>query len=117
MSNTLKLNKFERSECMPDASIPDVPPIWRELPWKKIERSIFKLQKRIYRASKSGNKTLVRKLQKTMVNSWYAKLLATRRVTQENRGKKTAGVDKVKSLSPKERFELIENLKLTYPLG
>lgn len=47
-----------------------------------------------------------------MVNSWYAKLLATRRVTQDNIGKKTAGVDGVKTLSPKERFELIGNLSI-----
>ena len=115
MSNALPLNKGERSECIPDTSnltCKNVTLTWRELPWKKIERKVFKLQKRIYRASKRGDKTLVRKLQKTMVNSWYAKLLAVRRVTQENKGKKTAGVDGVKSLSPKERFELSENLKI-----
>lgn len=116
MSNALKLNKFERLEWTPD----DTPIIvcenttllWRELPWKKIEKRVFKLQKRIYRASEGGNRMLIRKLQKTMVNSWYAKLLAVRRVTQENKGKKTAGVDGVKSLSPKERFELMEYLKI-----
>ncbi|MBW4569196.1 MAG: group II intron reverse transcriptase/maturase [Tolypothrix carrinoi HA7290-LM1] len=116
MSNALELNKFERLEWLSD----DTPVLvcenvtlnWRELNWKKIERRVFKLTHRIYRASKSGDKKLVRKLQKMMAKSWYAKLLATRRVTQENKGKKTAGVDGVKSLSPKERFELIENLKI-----
>ncbi len=33
-------------------------------------------------------------------------------MTQDNQGKKTAGVDGVKSLKPTERFELISNLKI-----
>jgi RNA-directed DNA polymerase len=35
-----------------------------------------------------------------------------RRVTQDNRGKKTAGVDGIKSLRPRERLALAENLML-----
>jgi hypothetical protein len=27
---------------------------WQDLPWKAIERTVFKLQKRIYQASKDG---------------------------------------------------------------
>ena len=50
---------------------------------------------------------------KTLMNSWSCKVLAVRRVTQENRGKKTAGVDGVKSLSPVARMKLIGQLKLT----
>ena len=46
------------------------------------------------------------------MKSWYAKLLAVRRVTQDNKGKNTAGVDGVKSLSPAARFKLVNNLKL-----
>lgn len=116
MSNALKLNNFERLEWTHD----DTPVLtcenptltWRELPWKKIERRVFKLQKRIYQASLRGDNKLIRKLQRTMVNSWSAKLLAVRRVTQENKGKKTAGVDRIKSLSPKERILLAKNLKI-----
>lgn len=85
---------------------------WVELPWKKIENQVFKLQKRIYRASLSGDTKLVHRLQKLITKSWCAKLLAIRRVTQDNKGKKTAGIDGIKSLNPKERFELIEHLRL-----
>jgi RNA-directed DNA polymerase len=116
MSNALELDKFERLEWLPDDTpilvCENITLTWRELPWKKIERKVFKLQKRIYRASLSGNKKLVRKLQKTMVKSWYAKLLSVRRVTQENKGRNTAGVDKLKSLTPIQRIELSQNLKL-----
>ncbi|BAZ12349.1 RNA-directed DNA polymerase [Calothrix sp. NIES-4071] len=46
------------------------------------------------------------------MNSWSARALAVRRVTQDNQGKKTAGVDGVKSLTPKQRLSLIDKLKL-----
>jgi RNA-directed DNA polymerase len=90
----------------------DAKQAWTMIPWREIENRVFKLQKRIYRASKRGDSKLVRQLQKVIIKSWSAKLLAVRKVTQENRGKKTAGVDGVKSLSPKERFELTEHLKI-----
>ena len=85
---------------------------WEEINWKAVEFQVFKLQKRIYRASLQGDKKLVHKLQRMMVSSYYGKLLATRKVTQENKGKKTAGVDGVKALKPKERLKLAKNLKL-----
>ncbi len=47
------------------------------------------------------------------MRSWSNKVLAVRRVTVENQGKKTAGVDGVKSLSPFARIELVGELKLT----
>ena len=47
------------------------------------------------------------------LRSWCAKLLAVRRISQDNQGKNTAGVDGVKSLSPKQRLSLAENLTLT----
>lgn len=71
---------------------------WENINWAKVEGIIFKLQKRIYRASQNDDIKLIKQLQKTIMNSWYAKLLAIRKVTQENKGKNTAGVDGVKSL-------------------
>jgi len=85
---------------------------WKGIDWKKVEYKVFKLQKRIYRASKVGDTELVRKLQKLLTRSWYAKLIAVRRISQENKGKKTAGVDGIKNLSPNKRLELAKNLKL-----
>jgi len=85
---------------------------WKNLPWKKIERVVFKLQKRIYKASSRGDTKAVRRLQKTLMKSWYAKLLSVRRVTQDNQGKKTAGVDGVKSPTPAARLRLAKELKL-----
>lgn len=86
---------------------------WKDIPWRKLEKKVFKLQKRIFKASQRGDVKAVRKLQKTLMKSWSAKCLAVRRVTQDNQGKKTAGVDSVKSLKPEQRIELVNNLKLS----
>src|SRR4051794_7381421 len=88
---------------------------WKDLPWREIERRVFKLQKRIYKASARGDVKTVHRLQKLLMKSWSAKCLAIRRVTQDNQGKKTAGIDGVKSLTPKERLELTQQLKPTLP--
>ncbi|MGD1700671.1 reverse transcriptase N-terminal domain-containing protein [Dapis sp. BLCC M229] len=85
---------------------------WREINWSKVERRVFKLQKRIYRASQRGDVIAVRKLQKTLIKSWYGKLLAVRRVIQNNQGDKTIGVGGIKSLSPEKCFALAKRLKL-----
>jgi RNA-directed DNA polymerase len=85
---------------------------WHKINWRKLERRVYKLQKRIYQASKRGDVKTFRRLQKLLMKSWYAKALAVRRVTQDNQGKKTAGVDGVKSLTPKQRLELINKMQL-----
>lgn len=85
---------------------------WTDIDWKILEKRVYKIQKRIYKASERGDVKMVRRLQKTLINSWSAKCLAIRRVTQDNQGKKTAGVDGVKSLSPEARMSLVKELKL-----
>ncbi|WP_324282159.1 group II intron reverse transcriptase/maturase [Cyanobacterium aponinum UTEX 3221] len=85
--------------------------IWNQIDWNTVEKQVFKLQKRIYRASTSGNVKLAHKLQRLLTKSYYGKLLATRKVTQDNQGKKTAGIDGVKSLNPKKRLDMVNNLK------
>ena len=85
---------------------------WQSIPWKQVEKVVFKLQKRIYRAKVAGNQKLVKRLQRLLVNSRSAKALAIRKVTQENRGKRTAGVDGRKILTPTQRLKALEHLKV-----
>ena len=85
---------------------------WRHINWRKLEKRVFKLQTRIHKASSRGDVKAVRKLQKTLIRSWSAKCLSVRRVTQDNQGKKTAGVDGISSLSPAARLTLVANLKI-----
>jgi RNA-directed DNA polymerase len=85
---------------------------WNDLDWRAIEQQVFKLQTRIYRAARRGNVRAVHRLQRLLMASWGAKCLAVRRVTQDNRGKRTAGVDGIKNLSPTRRLQLATHLKL-----
>jgi len=90
---------------------------WNQVNWRKLERKIYKLQKRIYRASQRGDVKTVRGLQKMLMNSWSARALSVRRVSQDNQGKKTAGVDGLKSLTPKQRLTLICELNMGYKVS
>src|SRR5438309_935564 len=83
---------------------------WNRVPWKKLEKHCFRIQKRIYRASQRGNKRTVQKLQKLLMKSEAARLLAVRKVTQDNQGKKTAGIDGVKSVKPQDRFTMVHQI-------
>src|SRR5437660_833855 len=83
---------------------------WEQLPWKKIEAAVYRMQKRIFQASKRGDTKTVHKIQKLLMKSKAARLLAVRRVTQDNQGKKTAGIDGVKSVPPKQRLDMVERL-------
>src|SRR5262245_41610062 len=85
---------------------------WNPVPWRTTERQVLKLQKRIYQASHRGEAGCVHGLQRLLVNSRSTRFLAVRRVTQDNCGKKTAGVDGVKSLPPRERLLLADHLSI-----
>jgi len=84
---------------------------WKLLPWKKFRRDLVRLQKRVFKAVREGNKRKALSLQKLILKSSAARFLAIRQVSQLNAGKKTAGIDGKKSLTFKERFELEELLK------
>ncbi|WP_341808031.1 reverse transcriptase domain-containing protein [Wolbachia endosymbiont (group E) of Neria commutata] len=85
---------------------------WDTIPWRKLEKYVFKLQKRIYRASKSNDIKKVHNLQRLLLRSTSAKLLSVRRVTRDNRGKKTAGIDGKANLKEKERLQLAYSLDI-----
>src|SRR5947207_14296004 len=87
---------------------------WKNIPWKKLEQHCFRIQKRIYRASQRGESRKVQKLQKLLMKSEAARLLAVRRVTQDNQGKKTAGIDGVKTIKPKQRQEMAKTIHPTH---
>jgi len=95
---------------MEETKAPDAHPSeeWAALPWRKLEQRLYRLQKRIFKASARGDLKTVYKLQKLLMKSRSARLVAVRRVTQENQGKKTAGIDGVKSVPPAGRFALAE---------
>jgi RNA-directed DNA polymerase len=97
MCYTLKLSKEEQ---------------WRKLPWKEFDKQLRKIQERIYYASVRNDSKGVRTLQKVLVGLTSAKFIAVRRISQDNRGKKTAGVDGIASLTPTQRINLVTELKI-----
>ncbi len=83
---------------------------WKHIPWRKLERYCFRIQKRIFRASQQGNQRAVHKLQKLLMKSQAARTLAVRRVTQDNQGKKTAGIDGKTALLAHQRLTLVQEI-------
>jgi RNA-directed DNA polymerase len=63
------------------------------VPWRKLERHVFRIQKRIYRASQHGKQRAVQKLQKLLLKSEAARMLAVRQQrAQEEKGAGAHGV-------------------------
>lgn len=85
---------------------------WEEVDWSLISSKIFKWQQEIYSASQFGDIRTVRKYQHRIMTSLDAKLLAVRRVTQDNKGKSTAGIDKVKRVPSGQRLALAKSLRI-----
>lgn len=79
---------------------------WHQVDWGRAERTVRRLQERIYRATQRQDWQAVRSLQKLLVRATSNKLLAIRRVTQENAGKRTPGVDGKVYLTPQARGKL-----------
>jgi hypothetical protein len=65
---------------------------WKDLPWHKIQQQVYRLQKRIFKASRRGDVKTVHRLERLLMKSWAARCLAVRRVTQDNAGKKVRPV-------------------------
>jgi RNA-directed DNA polymerase len=83
---------------------------WKNQNWKKFQKLVFRLQRKIYKAVREGDMVKARRFQKLLMRSHSAKMIAIRQVTQLNAGKKTAGIDGKKSLNFTQRFELGEKL-------
>ena len=87
---------------------------WEFADWKGFQKVLFRLQRRIFKAIREGDKAKAKSLQKLVLSSHAARMLAIRQVTQLNTGKKTAGIDGVKSLNFEQRFKLEAYLKDNY---
>ena len=85
---------------------------WNSVNWPLVEERVFRYQHRIYRASQEDNQNVVRNLQRRLITSLDSKLLAVRRVTTENKGRNTAGVDNILYDTPEKKIKLVQSLKL-----
>lgn len=83
---------------------------WNSIEWSKIEKYVDKQQKRIYEAEVNKNRRKVRNIQRMLTNSKAVLLLAVRRVTETNKGRRTAGIDGFRVLSDRQKGELVDKL-------
>ena len=82
---------------------------WENINWKKAEEYVKRLQIRIVKAVEKGKWNLVKRLQYLLTNSFYAKALAVKQVTNR-KGKKTAGIDGIKWTTKEDKLNAIFEL-------
>jgi len=88
---------------------------WHSIEWQKVNRVVKNLRQRIFKATSEKRWKTVRNLQRLLMKSYSNILLAVRRCTQLNQGKKTPGVDGLVVLNPKGRGILVDSLKMFIP--
>jgi len=83
---------------------------WYAIDWQTINRNVRRLQVRIVQATKESRWGRVRALQRLLTHSYSGKVLAVRRVT-ENNGKATPGVDQEIWDTPEKKTQAVHALK------
>lgn len=86
---------------------------WEALDITKVEAEVFRMQRRIFRASQNGNHEEMHHAQLHLCRSFYARFLAVYLAAEKSAGRKTAGVDGKKNLSPAQKLKLAQSLKIT----
>lgn len=85
---------------------------WEDISWKLATRYVFKLQKQVFDAQIRGDKRTIHQLQNRLANSFYAKALAVKQVAHLSKGRKTAGIDGVKSPTPAGMMRMTASLSI-----
>ena len=83
---------------------------WTQVNWQQVDRAVKNLRQRIFRATSEGDLKKVRSLQKLMLRSRANLLQSVRRVTQENKGRNTPGVDRKVVRTDRARAKMVRTL-------
>src|SRR5262245_8632553 len=83
---------------------------WKLINWDTVNTHVRRLQLRIAKAIKQGRYCKAKALQWLLTHSFYAKLLAIKRVTQ-NKGKNTPGVDRIIWKTDRQKVQAAHALK------
>ena len=89
--NYTSTTEGKTSERLTDRSTKQVTTDWYLIDWAHVESEVNRLQVRIAKATINKKWNEVKRLQYLLTHSYYAKLLAVRKVTTNNRGRHTAG--------------------------
>jgi RNA-directed DNA polymerase len=83
---------------------------WDQINWSQIRTHVKRMQMRIAKAIRENRVGKAKALQRILTHSFYAKLLAVKRVS-ENQGAKTAGVDGVTWRTPSAKLKAVFDLQ------
>src|SRR5215467_3364112 len=83
---------------------------WFAIDWPSVYRNVRRLQVRIVKAMKENRWNKVKALQRLLTHSYSGKVLAVRRVT-ENNGKRTPGVDRIIWKTPEDKIKAVRDLR------
>ena len=83
--------------------------LWDNIDWDKVRKKVVCIQYRIVEAIKNKRFNKVKALSWLLTHSFYAKLLAIKRVT-ENKGGKTPGIDGIIWNSDEDKFGAAKHL-------
>ncbi len=83
---------------------------WDAMDWRRAEHEVKRLQMRIAKAVREGRWGKVNALQWLLTHSWFAKVLAVRRVVQ-NPGHRTPGIDQVVWTTATQKMQAAQSLR------
>jgi RNA-directed DNA polymerase len=83
---------------------------WYTINWGQVGKQVKRLQMRIAKAARENRHGRVKALQWILTHSYFAKLLAIKRVTQ-NSGAHTPGIDGVVWKTPEQKIKAVKSLQ------
>ena len=83
---------------------------WHRINWAECHQQVRRLQARIVKATQEGRWNKVKALQWLLTHSWSGRVIAVKRVT-ENQGKKTPGVDQETWSTPNAKFQAVLSIR------
>lgn len=105
---TLKMEKQRTSQK--DGASVSLAKEWNSIDWETAKAEVKRLQMRIAKAVEEGQWGKAKALQHILTHSFYARILAVRRVTS-NKGKKTPGVDGVVWKTASQKMDAVYSIK------
>jgi RNA-directed DNA polymerase len=103
------IQESQMKSIKPDCALETMLINWNSINWIQAKHSVKSLQLRIAKATREGKPGKIKTLQWLLSHSFYAKLLAVKRVT-ENAGKRTPGTDGVLWKTPEQKLQAAKSL-------
>jgi RNA-directed DNA polymerase len=100
----------QMTEAKATGAVSREPEGWYDIDLKRAYRNVRRLQARTVKATQEGRWNRVKALQRLLAHSYSAKVLAVKRVT-ENEGKRTPGVDGEVWDTPQKKAEAVHTLQ------